>query len=205
MPNGNRCHILFLAANPEETTVLSLDEECRQIEKKIRSTDHRANIELVTKWAVRPDDLLDHLNRHRPNVVHFSGHGTESNELVLLDDHRQPKRVSKDALTRVFSTLRDDIRLIVLNACYSRPQAELLAEIIDCVVGMSSTIGDTAAAVFAAAFYRAVGYGRCVQDAFDQGIAALSLQGLSEIDIPVLHVRKGVDAAQVYLVTNGRP
>jgi hypothetical protein len=46
---------------------LALDEERREIEQKIRAAEHR--LELITKWAVRPDDLLQVLNEYRPQIV----------------------------------------------------------------------------------------------------------------------------------------
>jgi hypothetical protein len=47
-----------------------------------------------------------------------------------------------------------------LNACDSAPQAEAIVSVIDCAVGMSDEIDDSAAIAFAAAFYEALGYGR---------------------------------------------
>jgi hypothetical protein len=38
---------------------LALDEECREITAKIRSTDNRDAIELIAAWAVRPPDLQE--------------------------------------------------------------------------------------------------------------------------------------------------
>lgn len=64
----NKCKVLFFAANPIGMNELALDEESREIETKIRSSEHRDSLELVTKWAVRPDDLLQNLNQHRPRV-----------------------------------------------------------------------------------------------------------------------------------------
>jgi len=195
-----KCQILFLAANPAGTRTLALDDECREIEQKIRAADHRDALNLVTKWAVRPDDLLQYLNQFKPHVVHFSGHGSPREEIVLLDKDRQPKPVGKAALKQLFSTLRDNIRLVVLNACFSRPQAEAITEVIDCAIGMKRAIGDKAAITFAASFYRAIGFGRTIQQAFDQGKAALMLEGIPEQDTPQLLVRSGVDPNSIFLV-----
>ena len=68
--------VLFLASNPLEQTRLALDEEIRAITAQIRSADHRDALELVSGWAVRPDDLQQLLLQHKPHIVHFSGHGT---------------------------------------------------------------------------------------------------------------------------------
>ncbi|MEX1028200.1 MAG: CHAT domain-containing protein [Candidatus Paceibacterota bacterium] len=195
----DRCKILFLAANPQGTSPLALDKEIREIETKIRASEHRDSLELVSKWAVRPDDLLQALNEHRPQVVHFSGHG-EADGIVLMGNDDQLKPVGKEALAYLFCTLKDNIRLVLLNACDSRPQAELITQHIDCVIGMNKPIGDAAAIVFAASFYRAIGFGRSVREAFEQGQAALMLEGIPEANTPELMLRPGVDPAEIVLV-----
>jgi DNA repair photolyase len=64
--------ILFLAANPLGTDRLALDEEARAIQEELERSGHREKFELVTRWAVRPMDLLRELRRLKPTVVHFS-------------------------------------------------------------------------------------------------------------------------------------
>lgn len=198
------CNVLLFAANPNGVTRLALEEECREIDQKIRAADYREELQLITKWAVRPDDLLQYLNQYRPHVVHFSGHGSDTEEIILLDAKRQPKPVSKAALKQLFSTLKDNIRVVVLNACFSRPQAEAIAEVIDCAIGMRKAISDEAAIAFAATFYRALGFGRSIKEAFDQGRTALMLYGLPEEETPELLVRTGVDPANIFLVETKR-
>ena len=82
--------------------------------------------------------------------------------------------------------LKDNIRCVVLNACYSEGQAEAIAQHIDCVVGMSRAISDPAAMGFATAFYQALGYGRDVKTAFDLGCAQIDLESLGEQNTPKL-------------------
>jgi hypothetical protein len=197
----NKVKVLFLAANPTGTPALQLDEEIREITAKIRASDYRVSIELISRWAVRPDDLLQALLENKPHIVHFSGHGgSDTEELVLHDQSGRPKPVSKAALYSLFRTLKDNVRVVLLNACSTRPQAEALSEIIDCVVGMNRPIGDAAAIVFAASFYRAIGFGRSVQEAFDLGKVALHLEGVAEDRTPELFVHKGLDASALSLI-----
>jgi len=202
---ASKARILFLAANPETSGRLALDEEARDIEAKIRTSQHRDMLELKTRWAVRTDDLLQALNEDRPVVVHFSGHGSGAGGIVLHEDGGGKRFVKGAALGRLFQAIRDDIRVVVLNACYSEEQAMAIAEVIDCVVGMSDSVGDESARRFSAGFYRALGFGRSVQNAFDQGLAAIALDGLDDEDVPVLHVRDGVDASQVVLADGSPP
>jgi hypothetical protein len=184
---------LFLAANPRDTDQLGLDEEIREISQKIRLSDGRDVLDIISAWATRPDDLLQYLNQHKPNIVHFSGHGTATGEIVLQDKNSQAKPVTTSALKALFRTLKDNIQLVILNACYSRTQAKAIAEVINYVVGMNSAIGDEAAIIFSASFYRALGFERTIQEAFDQAKTALLLEGILEDDIPELLVNKDAD------------
>jgi hypothetical protein len=190
---------LFLAANPAVTSRLALDEEIRLIEEMVRKSRYRNTLAFQSAWAVRPDDLLQLLNEHQPHIVHFSGHGIGEG-LQLAGEDGEARLVTTLALKRLFTALKDNIRLILLNACYSREQAQALVEVIDCVIGMNESIGDEAAAIFAASFYRALGFGRSVQNAFDQGLAALSVTNVFEEDIPKLLVKDGIDPNQIVLV-----
>ncbi|TXL81991.1 CHAT domain-containing protein [Vineibacter terrae] len=198
-----KCRLLFLAANPSGTSQLALDRESREMDQKIRASDHRDSLDLITKWAIRPDDLLQYLNQFRPHIVHFSGHGDATEEIILHDSRELAKPVSKAALKQLLRTMKDNIRVVVLNACFSRPQAEAITEVVDCAIGMKRAIGDNAAITFSASFYRAIGFGRSVQEAFDQGIAALMLEDIPEDTTPELLVKDGVDANAIYLVGTG--
>jgi len=190
---------LFLAANPTSTLRLAIDEEMRAIEQKVRAAEHRDVLVFQSNWAVRPDDLLQLLNQHRPQIVHFSGHGNQDG-LSLAGNDGQVRLVTTQALTALFATLKDNIRLVFLNACYSREQAQALITCIDCVIGMKDSIRDDTAAVFASSFYCAIGFGRSIQEAFDQGTTALLLEGIPEEDIPELLVKDGVDPKQIVLI-----
>jgi hypothetical protein len=192
--------VLFVAANPVDTPPLRLDEEIRQIAAKIRAAEHRDSLELVSRWAARPDDLQQALLEHRPHVIHFSGHGTHAGQILLNDEGGRIKPVSREALVHLFRTLKDNLRVVLLNACWTRPQAEAIAEVVDCTIGMNRPIGDAAAIVFAASFYRALGFGRSVWEAFELGKAALLLEGIPEAGTPELLTRKGVDATELVLV-----
>jgi hypothetical protein len=192
--------ILLVSANPPGTSSLRLDEEVHQIEAKIQAATHRDGIDIIAKWATRPLDLLEHLNRHEPQIVQFSGHGSPAEEIILVSEQGKPKPVSKDALVALFCNLKNTVRLVILNACFSRPQAKAITREIDCAIGMSRAIGDESAITFASAFYSALGFGKSIGEAFRQGKAALLLQGIPEERTPILMTKKGVDADSLVLV-----
>ena len=191
---------LFLAANPTSTNRLAIDEEMHAIEQKFRAAEHRDALVFQSAWAVRPDDLLQLLNQHQPHIVHFSGHGSSQGICLAVNNGRE-RLITAQALKSLFTTLKDNIRLVFLNACYSREQALALVETIDCVIGMKESIHDDAALAFVSSFYRAIGLGRSLQEAFEQGITSLLLEGIQEEDIPELLVKQGIDAKKVCLIT----
>jgi hypothetical protein len=193
--------ILFLAANPSGTTSLALDEEIRAIDAKIQGAQHRDRLDLQSHWAVRLDDLSGILLRHSPQVVHFSGHGAKTGAIVLASGNGQPKEVPPEGLAGLFRVLKDNMRVVVLNACYSAEQAKAIVKEIDCAVGMSDPIDDDDAIAFAAEFYQALAFGRSVQAAFDLGVVRLVNEGVAKAkQLVKLHKRKGVKPAEIVLV-----
>ncbi len=70
---------------------------------------------------------------------------------------------------------------------------------VDCVVGMSGAIRDDAARHFAVGFYGGLGERESIAAAYQQGKAAIVLEGLQGSDLPQLKARAGVDAWQLVL------
>lgn len=192
--------ILFLGANPFNVSRLALDEEIREIEHKLRAARLRDSFELKSRWAVRPSDLQDALLDEEPTIVHFSGHGGGAACLVLHSGDATDALVSAAALRTLFRVLKNNVRVVVLNACFSTEQAKTIVEEIDFVVGMSDAIDDDAARIFAAAFYRGLAFGKSVQAAFDLGVNELQLNGFVDDEtVPVLLAGSGADPAAVVL------
>ncbi len=200
-----RIRILFLAANPESMSQVNAGREAREIREKLRSTAHRDSIELIERFAVRPGDLQQTFFEVRPHIVHFSGHGTADEELILEGEEGGAEPLGKKALTDLFRVHKDHIRVVVLSACHSRPQVEAISEHIECAIGMRRAVGSRAATEFSAAFYLAIGFGSSVHKAFESGVAELRARGIPEDRTPQLVVRSGTDATQVFLLRAPAP
>lgn len=196
--------VLFLAANPINTIPLRLDEEARTIQQRIRMSEYRESVVFESRWATRSADILQAINETNPTIVHFSGHGTDAGDLVLLNSDGMSKYVSKEAISLAMSTASDSIRLVVFNACFSEKQAESVVEYVDSAIGMSDTINDEAACVFAAQLYSSIGFGNSLSVSFKQAIAQLMLEGIREENIPKLYLRSGVQAEDVILVKGSK-
>jgi CHAT domain-containing protein len=148
----------MLAANPKNTPSLRLQEEEREIKERLRLSGY-GKVPINSAVAVRPRDIQQALLDFRPQVVHFSGHGTNQDGLVLENNLGEEKLIDSNALALLFELFSNHVECIVLNACYSTVQAESIARHINYVVGMNTAIGDIAAVEFSVGFYAALGAG----------------------------------------------
>jgi CHAT domain len=190
--------ILFLAASLAGNP-LKLNEECAEIQRELKMSPNRDAFRFESRWAVSVDELMRHLMELDPTVVHFSGHGNGSDGLVLQDEEGRPQPVPGRALAMMVNAAARNVRVLVLNSCYSCMQALVLGAKIDCVIGMDGAIGDDAARAFAIRFYGALGNGRSIGNAVAHGIAALAAKQLPDEVLPRCLTRDGVDAHQVIL------
>ena len=192
MPPAQR--ILILAANPLDSSRLRLDEELREIEAVLSRAKQRDRFDIRPQYATRPSDIQQALLDYNPQIVHFCGHGDGAKGLIFEDDQGRSQFVNAQALANLFELFADQVKCVVLNACYSDVQATAIVAHIDAVIGMNQPIGDTAAIRFAEGFYRGLGAGKDVEFAYKLGRNSVELQGIPEENIPVLKRRAVAEA-----------
>lgn len=198
--DNGKLKVLFFASNPKGVRQLSLDEEARMIEESIRKSEYRDRVQFVSKWATQTTDILQGINELNPDIVHFSSHGTENNELVMQNSDGTPKVISKEAVSAVISTVSDKVKLVFFNSCFSSGQAEEVIKCIDSAIGMVNPISDKAACVFATQFYSSLVFGHSLEKAFSQAKAMLMLEGISEEDTPQLCIKEGLNPSTLIFV-----
>ncbi|BAZ36868.1 hypothetical protein NIES4101_27880 (plasmid) [Calothrix sp. NIES-4101] len=178
--------ILILTANPKNTLRLRLDEEAREIDEGLRRSRKRDQFLLGSRWAVRTDDLRRALLDEEPQFVHFCGHGSGEEGIFLEDELGNSQAVKSEALGNLFKLFSNHVECVILNACYSEAQAEIISQYIRYVVGMKQAISDKAAIKFTTGFYDAIGAGRTIEEAFEFGKNAIGLDSLPGELIPIL-------------------
>jgi uncharacterized protein YjbI with pentapeptide repeats len=183
-PNPGIIKILFLGANSWRSP-LDLEVEVKKIKDNLKLGREREGLVFEQEGAVTIDSLMQAMLDHSPTIVHFAGHGEQSG-IILRDEVGEPRAVSAEALSNLFRLFKDTVRCVVLNACYSEPQARAIRRHIPYVIGMRAEIMDCAAAAFSAGFYKAIAAGRDVPFAFDMGEARIKLEGVEGANIPIL-------------------
>lgn len=202
--------VLFFAADPLSAPPhgtdprLLLIEEIRQISEKVREAKYRNRLKFEFRLATRTDDVYQALLETKPDIVHFSGHGTTEG-LVFQGKDGNPHYVDADALARLFEAFRGDIQLVVFNACYSSSQAEAIVSSVDCAIGTDKGIYDHGAVAFAGALYSAIAFGESVDGAFRKARAFLGVERIPQEQHPHLVPRPGVDPARLFLIPRDEP
>jgi hypothetical protein len=192
--------VLFFAANPLDQAELRLDEEARAISNMIKKAKHRDAVKFETCWAVQTIDILQALNEFKPTIVHFSGHGSDQDQIVFQDELGNAKPVSKEAIVQTMKASSDNLRMVFFNTCFSKNQAGSIVKHIESAIGMNTSIGDEAARVFSSQFYSSISFGLSVQKAFDQAKAILMLESIAEENTPELFIQEGLSAESLILV-----
>lgn len=171
--------VLVLASAPRNIARLRIDEEVRDLKEKIHLVQNkRRSLEVVSEWAVRVDQIQDALFNDRPNVLHFSGHGSPG-QLVFEDRSGNGQVVDAKSFGDLIGLHAGTIECVVLNACFSEDVAKACRGHVSAVVGCDASIADDAAVAFSRAFYRALANGEGYDKAYRFARNEVALAGMS--------------------------
>jgi tetratricopeptide (TPR) repeat protein len=137
--------------------------------------------------------LQSNLNDQEYHIVHFIGHGMQSDGksyLILESDDGRPRKMDNRKLSDLLSGR--GIRLVIINACKSADLANRLIEKkIPAVLAMQYPILDISSATFSAAFYRALASKKAIDLSLTEArIAMRNVEEGSLVDFatPVLYL-----------------
>jgi hypothetical protein len=208
--------VLVLKANPQgavpEQVGLRIEQEINQIKAVLR--ENRDVVELHEVGALRIQDLSPNLQRQRPVLLHFSGHGTQRGQLVLEKyaslealwaGTRLATAASADAIdyaviAGILAEQSATLRCVVLNACSTEPLAQAICAHIPCAIGMRGPINDFLAIRFAEILYRALTAGESVGQAFRMARSDILSHPKAQAETFQLKSHHGIEADEVYLI-----
>jgi len=175
----NKIKVLFLTANPEETYRLKLDKEIRLVKNGFKSATQRERFEFISEPAVTIADITMAITSKKPQIIHFSGHGSGKDGLKVEGNSGKMEYFTTESLSMLFNMFKDKIECVVLNACSTEEQAIAISKVgIESKntqkgihsIGTNSAIGDLAAINFSRGFYQAIGEGLDYKFAFQMGL-----------------------------------
>lgn len=156
--------VLFMSASPAAAKLSCGNEFMHLTQKLCYDNRMKGKIEIIPEMNITTDEMSDKIREYMPTIIHFCGHGEELNKdapeesglLFISDDHTGTKVMDAAKLNTIFGLIKERnplLEAVVLNACYSEPQAEVLSKHNIYAVGTSAKIGSLAARKFAVGFY----------------------------------------------------
>jgi hypothetical protein len=165
--------ILFLAANPKETSPLNLKKEVEAVQQELARLECRhAKFIFKQQWATTKEGVRHALLDHKPHFVHFLGHDPNQAS-IMLENEEGEARIVRGEMLADFLKLSAHIECVILNACFNALQASQIVRHIHFVIGMNQPIGDKAAIQFSKGFYDALAAGESIPIAFELGRTAI--------------------------------
>ncbi|MFY9822197.1 MAG: SAVED domain-containing protein [Thermoanaerobaculia bacterium] len=180
--------ILAVAPSPRGVTPLELATEARGLQEALQRDGRLTVLPLAGPTL---DETLRALERERPHVLHFMGHGdfdtaTGEGHLLFEDGTGGAKTVDGELLAELLADFRPHLPLVVLNACRTAemprstvqsPGATVGAALslrgFPAVVAMQFPIADADAIHFSKVFYESLAAGEAVDVATGEGRRAL--------------------------------
>ncbi|HEY6806883.1 MAG TPA: CHAT domain-containing protein [Pyrinomonadaceae bacterium] len=193
-----KIRLLFLSANPWSTSRIRIDEEARAVFDGLQAGPYRDNFEWHNHSATQPVDLQRLLMIHQPHIVHFCGHGSKSQRIILGGSAGKGRSIDIDGLRRVLALYGHHVNLVVLNACFTAKHAVSASKVINYSIGTENSIGDKASVSFSHALYRALSFGRSVKEAFESAQAELALARVQRSRGIALFIRDGLAETNVF-------
>jgi hypothetical protein len=194
-PSGAECQdllpdpvrLLFLGASPLGHARVRWDVEVRSLKDKLSRRAAIRKIKLRVGHAATRNELVSGLLQFEPHILHFSGHG-ESGRIILETDDGRPYEVTCEGLVDLLVPFRNNLRVIVLNACYTGQEVEILRSNGFAVIAAARAIFDEMAIEFSMRFYESLSVGRSLRDSFEVACGALSISRWPKEDRPTLLV-----------------
>jgi DNA-binding response OmpR family regulator len=177
--------ILAVFANPKGSDPLRLGAEDRVMHESITRSRYRDNVQLDARHATTIHDVRRALLEQQYRIVQFSGHGTQSG-LAFEDEVGRIQVVPPDALADLLSAYSPPIECVVLNACYSNAQGRLLRLGVPYTIVTEAAISDSAATEFTRGFYDAIGAGKSIEFAYEEGCRTVRLTNHPSSQVPIL-------------------
>ena len=188
--------ILILTANPSDQVDIRDEEEVLKVKDMLRRSLIGARVEPLVEMAVTPEDFMWAMNRHGPQILHISAHGSPAGDLGLVNEAGTLQTAPRDGVVEAIRTAGKSIRVVVLNACHSAKLARELIEHVDhieYVIGVEEPLLTATAIDFAKGFYLALGEGNDIATALAQGRALAKLRNQRRADKIEGFAREGFD------------
>ncbi|MBN1560839.1 CHAT domain-containing protein [candidate division KSB1 bacterium] len=171
--------ILLAFANDPAHPLPRLADEHRELCGILRNSDVARLCEVQDLPYATVEQIIevfqDRRFRHRIAIFHYAGHANGF-QLLLESPEGKTKLAHAGGLAAFLGQQRG-LQLVFLNGCSTEQQVQgLLHNKVPAVIATSQAIDDAVAADFAALFYKGLGNGDNIREAYEEAAAAVRTQ-----------------------------
>lgn len=159
--------VLFLGANPKDLDVLRITDENQKIKDVLRNSTKAPDFNFESEMAIQIQTITRAVQLYKPSIIHFSGHGSGHEGISIEGSTGEEVLYPNTGLDRLFKMTKKHVQCVLLNACYSESQAEIISQHDNYVIGMNNAILDEASIQFSLGFYQSLGEGASYEDAYE--------------------------------------
>ncbi len=172
---SHKPYILFAFANEElnpNKYLRNLPKEQEALDKLFNEPDSQELCEHKILKNATVGQIIEHFQERENTaspvqILHFSGHGSKDS-LVFQTLERRNLQAPNEPLADFFGKYKN-LRLVFLNACYTKGLAEhLLGYDIPAIIGTSQAVLDEVATKFSLRFYKGMLRGYSLRRAFEE-------------------------------------
>lgn len=151
-------------------------------------------LKLAKRNNVQRKNLVDSLDRLRPRVIHFDGHGGE-NVLAMSDKSVSDGYLYGDEIKMLLELEKGHVDLVYFDACNSLSLADDAITCLPSAIGVNGTINADDARKFSVQFYKSLSSRKSIAEAYDATMAHFKLTNVI-MNYPLLragtHYPKGL-------------
>ena len=172
--------LLFAFANyykKDEDYLPNLPEEARQITENLKPAEKAGLCQVVVLHYATLEDVINAFHEYNNRIIlfHFAGHAN-AYSLILENPFREMDRLFMKGFAGFLAT-RNNLKVVFLNGCSTNSQSQMLIEQgISAVITTHKDISDEVARLFATSFYKAIGIGRNIEEAYKEAVAIIRSQ-----------------------------
>ena len=101
--------ILFLVANPKETSQFHLKKEVEEVQQELARLQRPEQFIFKQQWATTQEALRHALLKHQPQIIHFSGHDPTQAGIGLENENGESQLVDGETLAHFFEPFSPQI------------------------------------------------------------------------------------------------
>ena len=138
---SGKIRVLFLGSQYGTHGEVLVGEEIR----KLRKILNKPIFEFKDEIAIRRHEIAQKISNFKPNIIHFSGHGTFGTGPLFNEDEDLINTgfdFKQDCIEILRQSAKDSVKLIIFNICESDNIAQEVAKFIDYSIGTNGKISD---------------------------------------------------------------